>query len=327
MRLFIALLTLIPILVSAGSSAVQVGDPYALLEAINQLRATNGLPPYQMNSALMIIAQNQSNYQASLGTWSHTGPGGSDETQRAIAAGYGAGDRIMCDENVAFGLNLSAQGCVEIWMDSAAHLSNMLSTRYVDAGAGATADATGRVFYTLDVCYTIGNGASQPLQAGATATALPTLEPFFGVETVTPAPDGEVVHEVMPGQSLYAIAEAYGITLDVLLELNKLTRESVIQPGDKLIIRAASSATLTLEATRSPTQPPPTSTRLPTRTPTLRPSASPTSAETPLPSGTPEQASVSTGDRIGDALLAAVLFLAVVGAVLVITGFVLKRRN
>ena len=71
----------------AGSSASEV------ISLVNQLRTTNGLPPYQVNAALMASAQGHSNYQASIRTITHTGAGGSDPKGRAAAAGYGGGMR------------------------------------------------------------------------------------------------------------------------------------------------------------------------------------------------------------------------------------------
>jgi LysM repeat protein len=321
-------LVLLPLLSSTGSSSAQVGDPYALLDAVNQLRAANGLQPYQLNSALMISAQGHSNYQASLGTWSHEGAGGTDETQRALAAGYGSGASIMCDENVAFGLNFSAQACVEAWMSDAPHLNNMLSTRYLEAGAGAATDASGRVFYTLDVCYVIGSSRSSQsptLAPGTLATPLPTQEPFFAIQTVTPGVDGALIHEVQAGQSLYSIVEAYGIDLEELLVLNNLTQSSVLQPGDLIIIREASPATPTLQFTSTSTQPPATPTRRPTRTPTMKPESSPTPEITATPQATATRAPLNAGDIVGDVLPVAIFVLAVAGVVLVVIGSLMKR--
>jgi LysM repeat protein len=329
-QLLAFLLVLLPLLSFAGSSSAQVGDPYALLDAVNQLRDANGLQPYQMNSALMISAQGHSNYQASQGTWSHVGVGGSDETQRAIAAGYGSGASVMCDENVAFGLNLSPQACVEAWMSDAPHLSNLLSTRYLDAGAGATTDASGRIFYTLDVCYVIGSSRSSQnptLAPGTLPTSTPTTEPFFSVQTVTPGVDGAFIHEVQAGQSLYSIVEAYGITLDELLALNNLTQNSVLQPGDLLIIREAPPATPTLENTTTPTQLPVTPTRRPTRTSTTPPQASPTLEKTATPQVASTRAPLAVENIMEEVLPVVILVLAVAGGVLVLIGSALKRKS
>ncbi len=327
LRMMAFLAVLLPLLFSAGSSAAQAGDPYALFDAVNQLRASNGLAPYQMNSALMIIAQNQSSYQASIGTWSHTDAYGTEETQRASAAGYGAGAKIMCDENVAFGQDLSAEGVLDMWLSDAAHTSNLLSNRYLEAGAGAAADAGGRVFYTLDVCYIVGSSLSQPLAQGVVDTPGPTQEPILGVQTVTPAADGSILHEVQPGESLYSIADAYDLTLAELLTLNGLAENSLIRPGDTLTIRGAQPATETPEPSSTATVPVPTSTHRPTRTPTQRPVASPTPRESPLPSATPTPVPMAAGDILGNVLLVAIVLLVVTGVVLVVIGALMKRRG
>lgn len=44
-------------------------------------------------------------------------------------------------------------------------------------------------------------------------------------------------HEVKKGDTLFSIARTNGITLNNLLEKNNLTRESVIKPGDRLILK------------------------------------------------------------------------------------------
>jgi uncharacterized protein YkwD len=314
---------ILPLLFSAASSSAQAGDPYALFDAVNQLRAANGLVPYQMNSALMIIAQNQSRYQASIGTWSHTDSYGTEETQRAAAAGYGAGAQIMCDENVVFGQDLTPQGAVDMWMDSDIHQSNLLSNRYLDAGAGAATDADGRVFYTLDVCYVVGSSLSQPLAQAATLAPGSAQDSGSGFQTSTPAADGSITHVVQPGEGLSGIADAYDITLQELLTLNGLAENSLIRPGDKLVIREAQPATETPLPSSTPTEPIPTSTPRPTRTPTLRPAASPT----PLPSPTPTPVPLALGAVIENVLPVVILLLAVAGVVLMVIGAFMRRRS
>ena len=44
-------------------------------------------------------------------------------------------------------------------------------------------------------------------------------------------------HEVKKGDTLFSIARTNGITLNNLLERNNLTQESVIKPGDRLILK------------------------------------------------------------------------------------------
>jgi LysM repeat protein len=75
-----------------------------------------------------------------------------------------------------------------------------------------------------------------------------------------PTPTPKLTHTIRTGQSLWVIAALYDLTLDQLMELNNLTIDSVIRPGEELLIRL-------------PTPTPP-----PTETPTPAPSATPTIA-------------------------------------------------
>lgn len=68
-------------------------------------------------------------------------------------------------------------------------------------------------------------------------TAAPTLPLELYSQTATPGLDGGIRHTVLEGQFLITIAEMYGITLNELLTKNNLTAESLILPGDILIIR------------------------------------------------------------------------------------------
>lgn len=72
-----------------------------------------------------------------------------------------------------------------------------------------------------------GGGATQPVQAAAAVSVAPTA---------TPNADGVIYIEVQSGDSLWAIAARAGLTLDEILELNDMTRDSFVQPGDLLII-------------------------------------------------------------------------------------------
>ena len=71
-----------------------------------------------------------------------------------------------------------------------------------------------------------------------------------------PTPTPRSTHIIKAGQSLWLIAALYDLTLEQLLELNGLTTDSVIRPGEELIIRLP-----------TPT-PPPTETPIPSPTST-----------------------------------------------------------
>ena len=108
--------------------------------------------------------------------------------------------------------------------------------------------ADGVVYYTLDVGYVAGEegapGQAQPPAAppsqGGNQAAPPAGTPVAAVIPVveaTPREDGSVIHEVQAGQALWNIAAIYKISLSYLLTLNGLTENTLIYPGDKLLIR------------------------------------------------------------------------------------------
>ncbi|MBN1146179.1 MAG: LysM peptidoglycan-binding domain-containing protein [Anaerolineales bacterium] len=57
--------------------------------------------------------------------------------------------------------------------------------------------------------------------------------------SVTQQADGSRVLVVQPNQTLWEIAATHNLTLQELLDLNNLTKDSLIRPGDKLIVREA----------------------------------------------------------------------------------------
>ena len=64
--------------------------------------------------------------------------------------------------------------------------------------------------------------------------------PAVGAVDPTPASAAtSVTHTVRAGDSLSGIAERYGVTLAALLGANKLRQDTVIHPGQKLIVPAA----------------------------------------------------------------------------------------
>ena len=64
--------------------------------------------------------------------------------------------------------------------------------------------------------------------------------------TATPQADGTVTHTVLYGQTLASIAEAYGVTIEQLRELNGMAAtDSTIWVDQELIIQAGTGAAST----------------------------------------------------------------------------------
>jgi len=73
--------------------------------------------------------------------------------------------------------------------------------------------------------------------AGPNSRALATPTPMGNVIIATPDSDGRIVHVVEAYQNLSKIGEAYGVSVNRLVELNGITLETPLQIGQKLLIK------------------------------------------------------------------------------------------
>lgn len=259
-------------------------NAYDLIDAVNGLRASHGLPSYTPNLILMQIAQSQASYLASTGGASgHIGPGGTHPIDRAIAAGYPVSGGYI-SENWESGQGLDAQGAVNNWMGDAPHQGTMLSSTLQDIGAGVAQD--GNIYYYVIDCG-LARGASVPsiptsagtvIQvSGTPATQEATIEATIPVAIVsTPDEKGNVYHIVQPGQTLWQIALAYKTTVNKIKSANSLPSDA-IYAGQKLFISRVGTST-PLPPTPTNTLNPASSTPLPTieiftKTPTGTPTS------------------------------------------------------
>jgi len=104
---------------------------------------------------------------------------------------------------------------------------------------------------------------------GFIPTAIP-VEQTLAAATATPTASRIIEHAVQPGDTLGGIAVVYDVALADLLLANNLTEDSIIRPGDVLVIPQGEVLTPT-PITPSPTPVPPTAvspTPFPTETPT-----------------------------------------------------------
>ncbi len=271
-------------------SAPRFANAYELIDAVNSLRAQNGLPGYSINSILMNVAQAHSDYQAAIGSVTHYGPGGNRPYQRALEAGYSvAGDLSrggFYSENIMGGTSLTAQSVVNAWTGDDLHMNTMLSPNLTEVGAGVSC-AGSFCYYTLDaaqpsgapIVYTPPVGGTAIATSASGGTVFPTRIVVF---PNTPKSDGSVVHIVQPGETLFTISLAYKTTVDSIKSLNRLSSD-IIYPGDTLIIFLSR----------------PTETAAPTETATPIPTATPfifrTATSPPEPTATPPPSAPITG--------------------------------
>jgi LysM repeat protein len=225
-----------------GKMPYAAGSPFDLINAVNALRASYGLAPYSISPILMFTAQSQAEFMAATGDVSHTGFGGSSLTDRLLAAGYPlAGDLSLGGfraENITSGKDdRSAQSAVDGWTGDALHLDTMVSPNLSEIGAGV-AIANGRVYYVIDAALPITGPAlpASTIIAGSVPTSPPPETSISAAVISTPNLEGDVIHEVQVGQSLWQIAIAYEVTIDEIKRLNNIVDDS-IYPGSKLLIK------------------------------------------------------------------------------------------
>lgn len=203
-----------------------------------------------------------------------------------------------------------------------------LNERAPAAGYGGGSSASAG---NVSVLQTTDQPDNQP---GLTAT----LESITFIETVTPAADGSIVHIVKPGEFIITIAQAYKIPLIDIFSLNNITDQTVIYPGQKLLLkRADRTPEPTVTETVVPTTPPPptaTPTRRPTRTPlqtgsevsepAIESASSP--GETATAISQPVEPAVKQDNTL-DLMLMTIGGLFAFGAAMILLGAVLRRRS
>jgi LysM repeat protein len=243
-RLLIGLFLLCSLLVVKTIQA-QGDSATTVINTINQLRAQRGLAALQSHPALMQIAQQHSQYQASIGTWTHIGADGSRPKDRAYAAGFGDGATIYISENVAYGADMSIMETINGPWNDPDHHHTMYnpSAQYIGAGVAYSGNL---VFYTVDTGYWVGNPAPTPKVEQTPTTPAASLMPSaVPVVVSTPLSDGSIKHIVQGGQTLWTIAAVYNIPLEELRELNNLDPDAILILGDEVIIRPPHTPTNT----------------------------------------------------------------------------------
>ena len=250
-------------------------NAYDLIAAVNALRAEHGLAPYQVDGGLMSYAQTHADYMASLGSITHTRADGSRPSDLGIL------------ENVAYGTGYSPTDVIySLWTD-ALHWNVLVGVAGGTIGAGV-AQSGDFIFYSMDVRR--DSSAVMPQSTPAAVGSPQQATPVVGqtqlsgaILTSTPMSDGTIAHVVQYGDSLWAIAVAYNMTIAQVLAGNDLPDNYTLRVGDVLIIRMPYTVTPT--ATITPTNPPVT--RTPTLTATPR-TPNPTRTPTPTLTATPK---------------------------------------
>ncbi len=115
-----------------------------------------------------------------------------------------------------------------VWCD-ASHMIPAVNPAYCNVGAGVAKAANGRTYYILQAAYTSAKSCGEYKSVGGGSNTQPggvtgVSQIIIPVKIATPDAEGRVFHEVKAGQSFWAIAVAYKITINDLEVWNNLSR-------------------------------------------------------------------------------------------------------
>jgi|CXWL01.1.fsa_nt_gi uncharacterized protein YkwD len=219
----------------------QITSAGQLIDAVNSLRLFYGLPALISHPILIQTAQSQADYMAATGQVTHSRPGGITYTQQLLSLGFPlAGDLSLGGfraENILMSSGpLVWDGVPPAWQDEQ-HMNTMLSQNYTHIGAGVSQGGNG-YYYAVDTAATTSNGQMQPnaLQNGGSGEAAGVSQYMVPVAKSTARPDGDVIHAVQYGQSLWSIAIEYETTIKNIQALNNLGEDLVVFQGQELLV-------------------------------------------------------------------------------------------
>jgi LysM repeat protein len=203
------------------------------------------------------------------------------------------------DQWVEFAVQAKAQGdAVTVFTHSRAEFdwARQSNDVYVDDASLLAVVSVGTPGPAVVTPVTPPAKTPAPTVTPSTGTLGPTNTPL---PTLAPRGEGAVVHVVQSGDTLSGISVQYGVSLDDLLRLNNLTRDSILNVGQEIVVKSGQGGvvtpqpTATLRATVAPTLAPKT-TSTPTATLALSPLATPTPLPPP-PTATPVPGGVCMG--------------------------------
>ncbi|MBN1453620.1 MAG: LysM peptidoglycan-binding domain-containing protein [Anaerolineales bacterium] len=239
--------------------------PAEVIEAVNVLRIANGLLPLNTHPVLMQIAQWEANAIAG-GAPGHTRPDGLTLGQWLLSLGYPLSGDLSMDgyRSENWIAARTAQEAVNAWLGDGPHSNTMLSPDRSDIGAGVA--VSDQIYVVLETALQTSSGKMQYdayeiltaiASGGYSANADSSVPQYIiPVKRSTARPDGNVIHKVQYGQSLWSIAVTYNTTIDQIRAWNSLGETTEIYDGQILLVQ--------MGATQPP---PPTKTPLVTITP------------------------------------------------------------
>lgn len=229
-------------------------NPADIINAVNNLRLSYGLPALYAHPVLMQIAQEQANGIAS-GMPGHWRPNGMTLGQWMLSLGYPLSGDLTLDgyRSENWGMAFTAEDAIQMWLGDDLHTNTMLSVDRSDIGSGV-AIGDGQFIVVIETALQTRSGLMQS-NAASILTGIPQTQmaysqmetqaaingvlPQYSIPVVlsTPFPNGRVYHEVLYGQTLWSIAVAYGTTIKQIQGLNNLGESTTVYEGQTLLVR------------------------------------------------------------------------------------------
>jgi uncharacterized protein YkwD/LysM repeat protein len=300
-------------------------SPAEIIEAVNNLRIAQGLNVLRVNPILMQVAALQASALAvSEGAIGHQRPCGMTLGQQLLSMGFPLLGDLTLDgyRSENWVAASTKEEAISFWLSDAEHTNTMESDHRSDIGAAVAVGD--QIYIVLETALSTGSGQMQ-YGASSILTGIPmttTVCAGFAsgdlsdysipIAISTARPDGDVVHKVEYGQTLWSLATMYHVSIEQIKLLNGLVDDNIV-PGWKLLIQKAA------------TQPPPmTDTPLgavtgSTSTATTYPTAIPFHTTTPTVTATVQMESlgqqIKQNKTVGVALLIAfsVLLAGIIG--------------
>jgi uncharacterized protein YkwD/LysM repeat protein len=295
-----------------------------IIESVNQLRLTHGLSPLNIHPVLMQVAAQQASALAfSNGAVGHQRPCRMTLGQQLLSMGYPLLGDLSMDgyrsENWAMGMN--GEEVFAFWLSDDEHSNTMLSPNRSDIGAAVVSNEE-QTYIVLETAWSTSSGRMQ-YDAYRILTGIPATQTLCAgfasgeisnysvpVSLSTARPDGDVIHKVEYGQTLWTIADIYKVRVDEIKRLNGLTDDNIIV-GWKLLVqkKATQPAPMTNTPLATVARDTSTPTKYPTTAPYYSPTPSPSATSVSVPAGqfAQQNSAVIVGLLVAFSVLAAVV--------------------
>jgi len=227
-------------------------SPADVVNAVNELRLSEGLNALSIHPVLMEVAAQQAGaLAATQGMIGHQRPCGMTLGQQMLIMGFPLWGDLSQDgyRSENWTVATTVEQVISSWLGDALHTNTMLSPERSHIGAAVV--VSDQIYVVLETALSTTSGQHQ-----STAYDILTIVPMtqsaclglgasgdgsvsqYSVPVVvsTAKPDGDVIHEVQYGQTLWSIAIQYNTTIDELKRLNNLP-DNTISPGWKLLIQ------------------------------------------------------------------------------------------